>query len=383
MKQQNNTNIKKWGILAFVICTIAFLAYNFFLKPVNVTVSRVIKASITETVHGPGLVKARIQTDIGSKIPGIVTAVFVDQGDTVKKGQLLATFDDMDSQTRVASALEAFKMAQQDVETSMANLDKAKADEALARSNYTRELAVFKSGYISQAAMDVAEANLKASQSNVKAAQSALLTRHTAVKKANQDLGYARALLSYTKISALSDGLIIKREKEIGDVVNPGTNLFTMIAPETLWVVARVDETVVGKVKEDNPALIRLRSGGETKGRVARIERRSNPVTRELEVNISFETPLTRFAIDQEAEVTILTGETTGTCVPVEAIIINKQGRRGVMLAKDGKAQFMPIETGASDGRNVIALKGIKTDDLVILYPQVTNGKRIRIQSEA
>ncbi len=383
MNQKNGVNLKKWAIFALLAMVVIFAAYSLFLKPTDVAVVRVAEANLIDSVRGPGLVRARIQTNVGVKAGGIVTSVLVDQGDEVKKGQLLATLDNADSQARVAAARETVKMAMREVESAEAALEKARADEALAVSNFKRDLAVFKAGYISQAAMDTADAALKAAASSVKAAESVLASRTAAVQKANQDMEYANSLLSYTKIYAMAEGIITKREKETGDAVTPGASLFRMVAPETLWVVTRVDETVVGKVKVGLPARIRLRSGGEIKGTVARIERQSNPVTRELEVAVAFEKTPERFAIDQEAEVSILTGEAKGLCVPASAVITNKMGKRGVMIVRAGKAQFMPVETGVTDGHRVIVLKGLSKDDLVITSPQITNGKRVRVQGEA
>jgi multidrug resistance efflux pump len=85
----------------------------------------------------------------------------------------------------------------------------------------------------------------------------------------------------------------------------PGGALFRLVDPATLWVAARIDESLVGRIEEGMPAVIRLRSGGEHAGRVARISRQSDAATRELEVFVAFDTPPARFAIDQEAQVLI------------------------------------------------------------------------------
>ena len=86
------------------------------------------------------------------------------------------------------------------------------------------------------------------------------------------------------------------------------------------------------------PASIRLRTGETLPGKVARIARQSDAATRELEVDVAFDAPPARFAIDQEAEVAIVTGEETGLVVPVSALVRDGAGRQGVLVVADGRA---------------------------------------------
>ena len=381
VKKKTGISLKKSGFLVFFAGLLLFGVYILFLKPVSVMAVKVANGTLKESVQGPGLVRARVPVEVSTKITGVVTSLLADQGDEVKKGRLIATLDDADSLAKVSSGKKAMAIAENDLETARANLEKAKADLALAESNYKRDLEVFKAGYIAPSAMDATKAAFQAAQSNAKAAETVISSRTSAAEKAREDLRYAEAMLSYTKIYALTDGIITQRDREVGDTVSPGVSIFEMVDPKTLWVVTRIDETVVGRVETGQPALIRLRSGGEFKGSVARIERQSNSVTRELEVDVSFNDVPPRFAIDQEAEVTIFTGEAKGLIVPTAALTSNQKGEQGIMLIKGGKAYFQPVRTGATDGRGTIIIKeGLHGDEMVITEPLVTPGKRVRIK---
>ncbi|MDA8161492.1 MAG: efflux RND transporter periplasmic adaptor subunit [Desulfobacteraceae bacterium] len=374
--------IKRWGLFVFLTAIIVFAAYVIFLKPIDVKAARVTIGTVTRFVRGPGLVEARIPVEVSTKITGVITSLMVDQGNKVKKGQLIATLDDADSLAKVSSGKKAVAVAQCDLETARADLEKARADLTLARNNYQRDHEVFMAGYISPAAMDATEAALQAAQSSTKAAETVVSSRIFAEKKARDDLRYAEAMLSYTKIYAPMDGIIIQRDKEVGATVSPGVSIFSMVDPNTVWVMARIDETVVGKVHINQPALIRLRSGGEFKGYVARIERQSNAVTRELEVDVAFDNIPKRFAIDQEGDVTILTGTAKGLVIPAAALVGNKNGEQGVMMVKNGRARFQPVETGATDGVKTIVTTGLKEDDIVVIGPAVTDGRPVRIKNQ-
>src|SRR3989304_1250146 len=96
------------------------------------------------------------------------------------------------------------------------------------------------------------------------------------------------------------------------------------------------------------PASIRLRPGETLSGKVARIARQSDAATRELEVNVAFDAPPERFAIDQEAEVTISAGEEKGIVVPVAALV-QDQGKQGVLVVRGGRAEVQGVQTGAAE----------------------------------
>jgi multidrug efflux pump subunit AcrA (membrane-fusion protein) len=140
--------------------------------------------------------------------------------------------------------------------------------------------------------------------------------------------------------------------------VAPGAAVFRLVDPATLWVAARIDEALVGRIEVGMPARILLRNGEAHAGRVARISRQSDAATRELEVNVAFDAPPERFAIDQEAEVSILAGTERGPVVPVAALVL-REGRQGVMLLREGRKVFQPVRIAASDGKHAVIAEGL------------------------
>jgi hypothetical protein len=126
-------------------------------------------------------------------------------------------------------------------------------------------------------------------------------------------------------------------------------------------------------------ATIKLRTGEVVAGKVARIARQSDAATRELAVDVAFDVPPARFAIDQEAEVTIFAGEEKGPAVPLAALV-RSGGKQGVLVVRDGRAEFAPVETGAADATRVVIAKGLAAGELVIAAPQsVKPGARVRV----
>jgi RND family efflux transporter MFP subunit len=214
-------------------------------------------------------------------------------------------------------------------------------------------------------------------------AEATLAARRSETRSVAQEVRYAETVLSHTAIVAPMDGIVIERVAEVGSTVVPGTPVFKLVNPATIWVTARIDESVVGRVDRGMRATIRLRTGEVASGKVARIARQSDAATRELEVDVAFDAPPARFAIDQEADVTIVAGEERGPAVPLAALVRNS-GKQGVLVVRDGRAEFVPVETAAADATRAVIAKGLAAGDLVIVAPQsLKPGARVRVTASA
>jgi HlyD family secretion protein len=336
MKERFKLGIKSGAAVGVLLLVVALPVYRFFIHAPQVQAVAAVEGSVARAIHGPGTVQSRFPLSVSARITAVVTGLHADHGDRVRRGQQLAQLDDRDLAARVAAA---------------------RTDLDLARANYARDREVFDKGYISQAAMDAATAALRAAEARERE---------------------ATAALSYTRISAPSDGVITARVVEIGHTVGPGSVLFRLVDPHALWVAARIDETVVGQVAVGQPVSIELRSGGHAVGKVARIVLESDAATRELEVDVAFDAPPERFAIDQEAMVVIHAGEERGIVIPASAVFQLARAF-GVLVVTDGHARFRPVKTGASDGERVVVRAGLKAGEPVIRLPAgIKPGARVR-----
>lgn len=375
----------KWkAVLALPIIAVllALLAYRLFLYAPPVAVIQAKEGKVAIEVHGPGVVAARIAVTVSTRVTGLLKEVHADQGDSVTSGQILAVLDDTDVAAKAIAAREAATASRRNVEAAEAALAKARADLELAQSNFQRDQEVFRTRNISQAAMDATAAALKSAQSAEASAAATLAARRAESDAAAQEAVYASVLHAFTRISAPMDGLIVSREAEAGNTLVPGSPIFRLVDTHTLWVAARIDESVVGQAEVGQPARINLRGGQELPGEVARISRQSDPATRELEVDVAFSELPQRFAMDQEAEVTIEAGEDQGVVIPASALL-QQEGERGVLVVSDGRAVFRPVQTGATDGKRLIVREGIEAGETVIRQPtgpkvKVSVGSRVR-----
>lgn len=370
--------------LALVLmATLAFLAYWRFGRAIEMPTAVAAEGTIAARVVGPGTVQARVPVTLGARVNAAVRQVHVDVGDTVHSGDLLVTLDDRDLSARrgvVAGQQEALA---RNTEGAAASLAKSRAELELALSKQRRDLELLAQGFVSQAVVDVSNATLHSAESAVDAARAALAARMADARGLSQEARYADTVLSHARITAPMNGVVVQRLVEVGSTVGPGTPLLKLVDPATLWVATRVDESVVARVRPGQGARIRLRSGEILTGKVARIARQSDAATRELDVHVAFDVPPRRFAIDQEAEVSIDVGQDRGIVVPVSSLARDRTGRQGVWVVDgangDGRTRFTPVDTGAADDVNVLARKGLVGGERVVARADgVVANQRVR-----
>lgn len=353
------------AVAAAALLGVGTAAYWRFGRTVDIPVAVVAQGSVAARVVGPGTVQARVPVTVSARISSTVLQVHADVGDAVRAGQPLATLDDRDLSARRGVVTGQQEALQRNTEGARAALVKAQADLDLARSRQRRDAELLAQGYVSAAVLDASNAALGSAAAGVDIARATLAAREADARTLSQEARYSDAVLSNTRVAAPMDAVVVQRMAEVGTTTAPGSALFKLVDPRTLWVATRVDEAVVGRVLPGQAASIRLRSGEVLSGKVARIARQSDAATRELEVNVAFDAVPERFAIDQEAEVRIDVGEDRGLLVPLAALTRDKTGRQGVLVIADGRTRFQPVETGGADDRQVLIRQGLAAGDRV------------------
>lgn len=292
----------------FAVIALAGAAfYKFKLAPAPVEERRLSQDSITHEVMGTGTLEARVKTTVSARIQERLVEVRVDQGDAVKAGQLLAKLDDAEIRQQVAIAEATLAAARQTAARVSADLARSEAVLAQARLDHKRMTGLRTSNAVSQTdedkaseALHVAEADLNRSNATIAEAQALVLV-------AEKTLLYRREQMAFTEIRAPYDGLIIRRNRETGDMLVPGGALMELISLEEIWVSAWVDETAISKIAPGQKARIvfRSESGRNYPGVVSRIGRETDRETREFLVDVRVNELPKKWTIGQRAEVFI------------------------------------------------------------------------------
>ncbi len=256
----------KWVLIsvgALVLLLVLLSVFGVFGKAegIKVTAEKAENRTIIEVVNASGKVYPEIEVKVSPDISGEITELTVQEGDTVKKGQLLARiYADVYSIQRNQAAT-GVAQSQAQVANSRAALGALQAQKDQAKQNYDRQKKLLDGKVISQSEFDVADANYKSSIANYNAAVAGIGGSQAAVQSARENLAKANTDLGRTTITAPMDGVISllnvkKGEKVAGNSFNVGTEMLRIADMDRIEIRVDVGENDVPKVKLGDSALI-------------------------------------------------------------------------------------------------------------------------------
>jgi HlyD family secretion protein len=356
-----------WKI-ALVLLIALFIVYRLRFAPIPVEIFVAKTGTISAEAMGTGTLEARIRASISPKISGRIAQVLVDQGDKVNKGQKLVLLEDDDLRQQVEIAKAELAVAHASVEKTISGIKIAEATENQTRASYARNSELAPSGAVSIDALEKSQQQLEIAQAELNRAQAAKIEAEKLVIKAEASLQFAQAQLSYAAVCAPFDGLIVKRNRDPGDVVVPGSMIVDMISLEQLWISAWVDETKLGSLKEGQPAKIVFRSAPavELPGKVARISPQADSETKEVLVDVAIDNLPETWAVGQRAEVYIETKRKENALVIPQRVIVRRQ-QPGVYVIENGKTYWRRIVAGIEGKETIEVTEGIKAGQVVLI----------------
>jgi HlyD family secretion protein len=391
---------------------IAAVAGFFFLRPIAVTVAPVTTRDIAPAIQGVGTVEAKVAVNVSSKITDRVVSVLVDQGDTIKAGQLMARLDDTQYVAGVNQAEASMRAAEaqlrdllagarpNEIEQLRARLASGSAARTLAERDFQRTRDLFAKELISAQDMDRARQAYDVATATERDTHHALdLALHNWARKdqieaaraqlqaAQSALTLAREKLADTVIVSPLNGYVVSRDLEAGGVVNPGIPIFKIADPWTAWVTVYVDQRDTAGLAVGNPADITLRSlpGQVFRGRVARIQREGDRVTEQLAVDVAFAERPPRLVLGEQVEAAIRPPtHSAAIALPLAAVVRRPDGS-GALVVEDGRIHFKPVRLGAADpGGWIEALHGLSPGQAVVTAPgrladPQNEGRRVRV----
>jgi HlyD family secretion protein len=247
---------QRW-LIAIVFAALAvalYFAVQKFLGP-KLIMHSVKVQDVVHTIVASGHVETPLRVDIASQITGTVASIPVTEGQTVKARQLLILLADSEAKALVAQARAAVTQAEarlrqiRDLGLPSARqaLEQAKINRANVAKQTARTIELQAKGFVGQSALDlaIADSQVKAAQLQVDSnAQRGgdYLVADAALQQAKASFDVAVARLDYTTIKAPADGILIARNVERGDVVQPGKVLMVLSPGGPTQLVAQIDE---------------------------------------------------------------------------------------------------------------------------------------------
>ncbi|MBK8495569.1 MAG: efflux RND transporter periplasmic adaptor subunit [Chitinophagaceae bacterium] len=400
----------------------------------KVTAEKVQKRTITEIVNASGKIYPEIEVKISPDISGEITELTVQEGDTVKKGQILARIyaDIYNIQRNQAASGVAQSQAQ--VANSQAAIDALKAQMEQAQRTFDMQKKLFDDKVISLNEFNIADANLKAARANYNAALQGIRGGQAGVQSAQQNLAKANTDLGRTAIVAPMDGVVSllsvkKGEKVAGNSFNVGTEMLRIADMNKIEIRVDVGENDIPKVKLGDSAVIEVDaySDRKFKGIVTQIASSnigaasvnalagtSNDVTQyKVYIRLLPESYMDllgkgsfpfRPGMSANADIQTETHENV-LSIPINAVTTRdkndstKTGTKKVdesdmnapvslvdelevvafVIDKDGKVSKVKVKTDIQDINNIEITEGLKEGDLVVTGPYDVVSKTVKV----
>jgi HlyD family secretion protein len=393
--------MKKWKKIALIaggvvvlLAIVGFTVGQSRKGVITVQTGKVMREDITSVVTASGEIKPKVQVNIGSNAFAKITHLYVKEGDRVKKGQLLATLDNVQPSADVSandSALNAARTdalaAEQAVNTAADDLKSAEAGYEHAKLDYDRAKNLYDSQLIAKAdydakkaAFDTAIAQLGMTKSKLAQAKAQQDSAQGRVRQNAANLRHAADVLSKTEYVAPFDGVITNVPVREGETVvpgiqnSPGSTLMTIADTSTITAEVKVDETDIVNVQLGQPAEVSIDAIPKEKFKGVVTEIGRNAVLRSTGVSTAQTTSSGQEAKDfkvvvalQEPPPNLLPGlsatarittatRTTALAIPIQALTIRQRGD----LAPDKKGKAKAVQAAAlPEGNSKEELQGV------------------------
>lgn len=397
---------------------------------VTVQTGKVVKQDIASYVTASGEIKPKLQVNVGANAFGRITRLFVKEGDKVKKGQILAQLENIQSASDVAAARAQLDSsitdeaaARENLKTLQATLASSTADNTQKKQDYDRNASLYKAGLISTAdyetkksAYAVSSATVEQDKARVSQAQAQLQSAQGHVSAARATLTHSSDVLSKTVYDAPFDGVVTYIPVHEGETVvmgiqnSPGSTLMTLADMSVITAEVQVDETDIVNVKLGQIADVTIDAipGKTFKGEVTEIG--DNAIVRSTGLATSQSTSSSQEAKDFKVVVTlkeppenirpglsttakITTGTRSNTLtIPIQALVLRnkddieapnngknkaqpvaespnkkKEEIQGVFVVlPNKKVEFRKVETGITGSTDIEVKNGLKENEEIV-----------------
>ncbi len=352
------------AVLIVLAGAAAFLLTGRTLRPPKVevvTASVVTEGQATTLLTATGYIEAERKADLSPKITSRITELNVTEGSRVKTGDVIARLDRTDLNAQLAEA--------------NANWTNAKAELSRQRSLYEQALTP-------KSVLDAAVATEAATRARV---------------------DYTKALISYTEIRAPFAGVVTAKRAFVGEAVSPfgsspsgggsGGAIVTLVEFSSLYVGADVNESNLSKLSPKQPAEITLEASPDKvyHGYLRQVVPAADRQKATVRVKVSFLDADDKILPDLSARVSFTSEATQGkssrsrVLVP-KAAVASVEGKPGVFRIAEGRAKFVPVETGGEVQGQIEIVKGLQGGERLIsvaaLGRPLKDGEKVRLEGE-
>lgn len=365
---------------------------------------------VVQTASAPGYIEPMIKVDISAEVSERIVELPFREGQSVRKGDVLVRLDDRDLSARLAAATARLEAERGRLGAEKARLDGPRMQLQTAKSALERQEALFRSGDISRQALEEAQTRVQDIQAGLAASERTIGVIESSVAASAADIERAQRDRERTVLLSPMDGVVIRLNAEVGELVvvgtmnNAGTVIMTVADLSHMRMVAEVAEADIARVQLGQAAEVFVNAYKDQsfQGKVAEIAMDRSNAGRSAALSASgstggsgtykVEIDLTLSEQDHllsglAANADIRLATANGVAVPTQAVVErklddlpesvrtstlvdrNRKVASVVFAVKDGMARAVPVRIGQSSLTDTIVLEGLSAGERVVVGP--------------
>ena len=327
-------------------------------RKVSVKVYEVNRGQLTSYLYVTGTTLPLEEAKIGSKVEGIIQEILVDEGDLIKKGQVLIRLEPKDFLLDIDRTKAALK-------TARAELERARHDLEQKSEDWRRLSALYEKRAISKHRYD----SMKAAFSIAKAKVKSCLSR---IKERKAELKLAEKRYQDSVVKAPFDGVVTKKllhEGEISSLWAYNWETLEVMNLNKIKVECEVSEKWKSQLREGIESIIKIDAypGEEFRGEITTINPMVDPLQRTFRVKILIPNPLYRLTAGMFARIKIVLDVKEDILIIPEKEILERPDGHFVFVVQDGVATRRKISPGIKEGKWVEVTEGLKEGEMIVV----------------
>jgi RND family efflux transporter MFP subunit len=389
---ETGARLKKGALIFAAVLALLFVAVSVdrFVKARGVarataeamSAPPLVDVVVAEPLEGvqrlalPGQTAAWHASTIYARVNGYVGKWFVDIGDRVKAGEVLALIETPDLDAQLAAARAQLQAGQ-------AQILVRQAETRLSRTTYER-WRDSPQGVVSEQEREEKKADYESAEARLKSAQADVALDEARVNQYT-------ALAAFKKVTAPYDGVITTRDIDIGNLVTAGststtTPLYVMTQNDPIRIFVDAPQSAADDLLNSNaPVEVETGSGvtREYAGKVTRTSEAINPQARTLRVEVDIANPKGEFVPGMYVKVGFALPSRGLVQVPAAALLFRASGPEVARVDSSGHLSFRPVTIGRDDGRVVELASGVSAGDRLALNvsSQISEGQLVRVRT--
>jgi len=344
----------------------------------TVAAAKVLRTDLTRAVAVTAEFRPFQVVDVHAKVAGYVKRIYVDVGDRVKEGELIAVLEIPELQDDVQTAEASVNKSQEEIRRAQADLERAQSAHEVAHLASSRLVDVSKTrpGLVAQQEVDDALGRDRVTEAQVATAQASLSTAQQQLRVAQADRERVRTLFAYAQIKAPFAGVITKRYADTGSMIQTGISsetqsmpLVTLAQENLLRLVIPVPESAVSRIRLGSPVEVSVSTlGKKFAGKVARFADQVDMATRTMHTEVDVPNPKGELVPGMYATASlVLNDERNALAVPVQALTRAEDSTTVLLIDKHNKLEERPVKIGIEAPDQVEILSGLAEGDLVVI----------------